>query len=436
MTQPTTIPPLPTTDVRESAGLARMPLRSAWAMLLVLISGFGLSQAYRTITSIFAQGLQADFGLSASSLGLFASLFALTFGAVQLFMGVGMDLYGLRRTVLVTAPLSILGAALSAWSPHYGWLLAGQALIGLGCAPAFLACTVFIARHFPASQFALVSGISLGLGGIGMLFTGTPLAWLVERYGWRSGFALLGVLSALSWLLIAWKVHEPQSRADAPARPSWLTAIREFGVLLTMPHSWGILSLGLVVYASFLTLRGLWLGPLLMERHGWSLVASGNLALVVSVVSLITPGLFGRLDPGPVRRRHWLVATTLAMAALFAALGLLHSTWLNVVLIFVIVIFSGCSVLQYANARAAYPPQATGRALALLTMAMFLGAGLMQWLTGLLTAWATQYGFDPFAAVMLGIAAMLGLGAAGFHATPIAEPAKNAGLRTGNSTNP
>ena len=37
--------------------------RAAWAMLLVLITGFGLSQAFRTITAIIATGLRQDFGL-------------------------------------------------------------------------------------------------------------------------------------------------------------------------------------------------------------------------------------------------------------------------------------------------------------------------------------------------------------------------------------
>lgn len=390
-------------------------------MLLVLLSGFALSQAYRTVTAILAVALQTDFGLSPSSLGLFASLFALTFGAVQLFMGVGIDLYGLRRTVLVTAPLSILGAALSAWSPSYSWLLAGQALIGLGCAPAFLACTVFIARHFPAAQFAAVSGIGMGLGGIGMLFTGSPLAWLVERHGWRAAFVTLGLLSLLSWLLIAWKVHEPAESARTGPRQTPLAAIREFGVLLTLPHSWGILAISLVAYASFLTLRGLWLGPLLIERHGWTLVASGHLALLVSMISLVSPGLFGRLDPGPLRRRRWLVGFSSAVALMYAALGLLHTAWLNVALIIAIIVFSGCSILQYSHVRASFPPEATGRAMALLTMAMFLGAALMQWLTGVFAAWATRYGFDPFAAVMLGIACMLGLGTVAFRVLPQSE---------------
>jgi MFS family permease len=147
-------------------------------MLLALLSGFALSQAYRTITAIMAPGLQADFGLQAQSLGTFAGLFGLSFGVAQLLMGIALDRYGLRRTVLWAAPLSIAGAALSALAPNHGWLMAGQLLIGVGCSPAFVACTLFIARHFAPERFTFFSGLSLGMGSLGLLFTGTPLAWV------------------------------------------------------------------------------------------------------------------------------------------------------------------------------------------------------------------------------------------------------------------
>lgn len=94
------------------------PDSSAWAMLVCLLTGFALSQAFRTVTSIIADGLRTDFGLSAQSLGSFAGLFALSFGVAQLLMGIGMDIYGLRRTVLLAFPLSIAGAALSALAPR------------------------------------------------------------------------------------------------------------------------------------------------------------------------------------------------------------------------------------------------------------------------------------------------------------------------------
>jgi len=45
----------------------------------------------------------------------------------------------------------------------------------IGCAPAFLVCTVFIARNFPGDRFAAVSGAILGIGSVGLLLTGTPL---------------------------------------------------------------------------------------------------------------------------------------------------------------------------------------------------------------------------------------------------------------------
>ena len=276
-------------------------------MLLTLLSAFALSQAYRTVTAIIATGLQSDFGLSASSLGAFAGLFALAFGITQFFMGIGMDLYGLRRTVLTAFPLTIVGAALSAWAPQYGWLMLGQMLIGIGCAPAFLACTVFIARHFPASQFAFMSGVGLGVGGLGLIFTGTPLAWLVQHCGWRAGFVLLSGLSALSWLLIWHRVHEPILSAPTPERERWGTAVRRFGALFVLPHTLGILLLSMVAYASFLAMRGLWIGPMLIERYGFSLVQSGNVALAMSLISLFGPACFGHFDPGPLRRRRWVV---------------------------------------------------------------------------------------------------------------------------------
>ncbi|KRD42416.1 MFS transporter [Acidovorax sp. Root275] len=395
------------------------PPRTLWAMYLCLLSAFALSQAYRTVTSIIATGLQASFGISPDSLGAFAALFGLSFGVAQLLMGIGMDLYGLRRTVLVAFPLAVLGAAMSAMAPSYGWLMLGQLLIGVGCSPAFLACTVFISRHFPAQRFAFFSGVGMGVGGLGLLFTGTPLAWMVQHWGWRTGFAVLAVLSLLSWLLIFLRVHEPTlTLASERPRESWAQAAGRFGSLFKVPHTWGILVLGMSCYAAFLTLRGLWLGPLLMGRYGFSLIESGNVALVLSLIALFVPAAFGRIDPGPARRRRWITNFSLLMGSLFLLMAFLHHATANVALIFLMGLLSGYGVLQYADVRSSYPAEMTGRALSLYTMSMFLGVALMQWLTGLLAAWAQRHGHEPYQAVMIGIACMLAAASTAFRFLP------------------
>ncbi len=214
--------------------------RALWAMLLALTTAFALSQSYRTVAALMAPPLQAEFGPSAQALGLFAGAYHFAFGGMQLFMGIGIDLHGVRRTVLTAFPLAMAGAALSALAPNFGLLVLGQVLIGVGCAPGFLVCTVFIARHFPPGRFAAVSGITLEFGGIGMLITGTPLAWLIQATSWRMGFAVLGGLSALAWWVIWHLVHEPALPAahvsTAPRESVW-QAMRSFAALFLLPQT-------------------------------------------------------------------------------------------------------------------------------------------------------------------------------------------------------
>ena len=391
-------------------------------MLLALVSGFALSQAFRTITAIMATGLQAEFGLSAQALGVFAGTFAFAFGTMQLFMGIAIDFWGIRRTLLVAFPMAIAGAALSAVATGYSMLLLGQVLIGVGCAPAFLVCTVFIARYFAPSRFAAVSGAAMGVGGLGMLFTGTPLAWLVEQSSWRWGFGVLAGLAALAWALIFWKVREPRAAhagTATHATPESLgQTVRGFGALFLLPHTVGILLLALMTYASMLSLRGLWLGPLLIDRHGYTLVASGHVATAMSLVSLFSPAFFGRMDPGPGTRRRWLTGFTVLMAALFAAMGVWQLAWLDVAGPLAVGVLSGYMVLQYADVRSSYPAAMTGRAMSVFTMALFLGVALMQWITGVAASTAKAQGAEPYAAVMFTIAGMLALGAAAFRWLP------------------
>ena len=396
-------------------------------MLLALTSGFALSQAYRTVAALMAPALQREFGASPQALGLFAGAFHLAFGALQMFVGIGIDLHGLRRTVLAVFPLAIVGSLVAMASSHFAGLVLGQALIGVGCAPAFLVCTVFVARSYPPGRFAAISGLVLGLGGVGMLATGTPLAWLIAATSWRAGFGVLAACAAAAWISIWWTVAEPPR--DAPVeRESLGLAMRRFGALFALRHTAGIVALAFVGYAAFIAVRGLWIGPLLVERYHFSLVAVGNVVLAVSLVSMLGPPLFGRLDPATVaRRRQWLVAGTLGMAALLALMAVGLGAAADVALVIAFGLLSGVLVLQYADVRAAYPPSLTGRALALFTMAMFLGVAVMQAFTGWVAETAPSFGVAPFVATLAAIAALLVAGVLAYVLLPAPRAADAAG---------
>jgi len=391
--------------------------RSARLMLAVLGAGFALSQSYRTLAAILAAPLQTYWGLSPRQLGLYGAMFHFSFAACQFAMGIGIDLHGIRRTILWVAPLCVAGAVLCAVAPSFGWLLLGQAVIGIGCAPAFVVCTVLIARTFPPDRFAALSGATMGVGGLGMLATGTPAAWLVAETSWRAPYLVLALGSAVAWVAACRVLHDDRP-STAGGKPTVGQSIRGFLQLFSLPHTAGIVVLGGLTYSCFMAMRGLWLGPQLLEREQFSLVEVGNLALAVSVIALIAPPLFGRLDPGDRLRRRWILTGACTLATLFALLAVVRGPVLTIALVLAIALVHGYAVLQYADVRAAYPPEMTGRAMAVFTMAMFLGVAIMQWLTGQVAALAVLWQIDTYLAVYGFVAVALFLGALAFRLLP------------------
>lgn len=390
-------------------------------MLLTLASAFTLSQAFRTLAAIMGPPLAAQLALTPQQLGLWAAAFHFSFGVMQLAMGVSLDLYGVRRTILMAFPMAIAGALLSSQASSYAQLMVGQMLIGTGCAPAFLVCTVFISHHFSAQRFTAISGLIMSLSSIGVLATATPLAWLIEASDWRWGFGVLAGCALLAWGAIWWLVREPAAAtADAPGadKPSALGALRGLLGLFKLPQTLGLVAYAAVAYAGFITLRGLWLGPLLVERHGFSLIQSGNVALAMTLASMASPALFGRIDPGGARRVRWLLGFAVLAALMVGTMELVHLAWADVALAIAYGLLSGYGVLQYGYVRDAYPAHLRGRALSLFTMAMFLGISLMQWASGLAASLAPRAGVEPFSAALLTMSALLLAGALAFWRLP------------------
>ena len=78
----------------------------------------------------------------------------------------------------------------------------------------------------------------------------------------------------------------------------------------------------------------------------------------------------------------------------------------------------GYMVLQYADVRQSYPSEQTGRAMAVFTMAMFLGIALMQWCTGVVANRAQALGMDIYNAVLLAVSLCLIAGSLAFQWLP------------------
>jgi predicted MFS family arabinose efflux permease len=267
-----------------------------------------------------------------------------------------------------------------------------------------------------AARFGLWSGAILSIGNIGMLLSSSPLAFVIDTYGWRAGFwisAIGGIAVALAVFVLV--PNQPAGHKDESSALSQMMEVLRLG--LSRPLR-GLIALALVSLASSLVLRGLWGGPWLMQIKGLTRVEAGNQLGAFTLAMIAGPLLVGMIDRRLGRRRA-LVAGTHAFAALLLALMALGAPHLPVAWLFgvtvmppyydlalfvLIGLFTSAQPLLFGMSRQLVDAQVAGKALAAVNLAFFLGTALMQSVTGAVAALA------GLPAVLLFMAAALMVG--------------------------
>ena len=288
-------------------------------------------------------------------------------------------------------------------------LFLGQLLIGAGCAPAFMAAIVFTSQHWPVARFAAISGLVLAIGSGGMLLSATPLAWVIDRWSWRTAFAVLTIMSIFTLLASTLILERPQCSARAGSHPKSGLRSTGFGSSCSDAAPLHYSPLASSVTAPIITIRGLWIVPMFVERIGLNLLPAGNVALLFSISMILGPAIMGHFDPGDKARPAVITMIALAIAATIGGLAVFDgfSLWLDVTLCTVLGFLSGSFILIYAEARSSYPPELTGRGLTALNMSFFLGAAVAQSLSGVIAAGAQQAGWNAINAVLFFLATAL-----------------------------
>src|SRR5689334_14700007 len=122
-------------------GIKAAPTRQETALFLVgaLAAIYAISQFLRNSIGVIANDLARELSLSATQTGLLSSAFFFAFAAVQIPVGIAIDRYGPKNTMLVTAALTVVSTILFALAPSASALIAARALMGLGCSTFLMA---------------------------------------------------------------------------------------------------------------------------------------------------------------------------------------------------------------------------------------------------------------------------------------------------------
>ena len=118
---------------------ASRPLAILLTVSAPLTAAFFLGHVSRTMHAVIAPQIAVDLGLDATVLGLLSAVFYLTYGAVQLPLGLALDRFGPRRVQMVLLAAAMAGALVFAAAEGVMGLSVGRALIGLGMSASLMA---------------------------------------------------------------------------------------------------------------------------------------------------------------------------------------------------------------------------------------------------------------------------------------------------------
>jgi MFS family permease len=402
-----------TAATTDDAGNATRALIFA---LVALACGHMLSTLLRTIPAISLDLMAADFRIEPQALASLTSVYHFAFAASQIPVGAAMDRFGVRPVSLCLLVGTVIGAIASGFATGPESFAFGQLLLGIATSGMLMCPMTLAAKQLSAARFGLWSGAILSIGNIGMLLSSSPLAFVVDNYGWRAGFwiaAAGGVVVALA--VFALVPNQPAEHKDSSSPLSQMIEVLRLG--LSRPLR-GLIALALVSLATSLVLRGLWGGPWLMQVKGLSRVEAGNQLGAFTLAMIAGPLCMGMIDRRLGRRRE-LVAGTHTIAALLVALMALGAPHYaisvlfgvsvmppqyDLVLFVLIGLATSAQPLLFGMSRQLVDAQTAGKALAAVNLAFFLGTALMQSITGAVAA------FAGLPAVLLFMAAALVVG--------------------------
>jgi benzoate transport len=218
-----------TDDVRQL--VARGPLTSFQLIAIVVCIALNMLDGFDVLAMSFsATGVEAAWNLANSRLGelLSAGLFGMAVGSLTL--APCADAWGRRRVILLCVAIAAAGMLGSVAARDFAELLVLRVLTGVGIGGTIASVAVVVSEYAPDRwRSAALAAYSTGYP-IGATVGGWLTTLAIPHYGWRSTFAIGGVLT-LGLLLVAWRALPESLEFLATRRPRG--ALERLNTLLT-----------------------------------------------------------------------------------------------------------------------------------------------------------------------------------------------------------
>ncbi len=357
--------------------------RMAVALFAAFAFAYFFSALLRAVTATLAPAFSAELGLSAGDLGLLGGAYFLGFSLMQLPLGRALDRHGPRRVLLLLLGLAVAACAAFALARSFVALLAARTLIGVGVSACLMAPLTAYRHRFGATAQLRANSWMLMTGSLGMVAATLPVQWLLPVLGWRSMFAGLAALIAVSIVVLAWRLPA------WPAKPAATATAQDGGYRSIWQHAyfrrhvWS----GFFSYGGLVAIQTLWAVPWLIEVSGYTPVQAATGLFWINVCMLLTFWTWGMLNPYLARRglhADWLIARGIPLSLILLAIICIAGSAVQWWAWALFCMFCSFMSLAQPAIGMAFPQALAGRALSAYNLVIFSGIFAVQWGIGLL----------------------------------------------------
>ncbi len=369
--------------------------------------GFILSCLFRTMNAVLSPALEKSISMPVSTLGFLTSVYFLAYGLCQIPLGTLLDRFGSRKVQFCLFMIAAIGLFCFSQAQGIYGLAVAHLLIGIGMAGGLMAAFKIIVQWFSPKQLIILNGIMMTFGGIGILLSATPTAYLTELLGWRHVVMLYGVITLAIALIIFFVVPETNTAIEKTSFKAQFKGILE---IYRTPLFWRIAPLVASVLGSFMAIQALWIEGWMRDVNHLSQPQINNYLLLIGIamtVSLLGSGFIAR----------WVERYSITMVQLlgfFAVLFFIDQVIIilklpisPVIVWFMFGFLSHKFNLCYAIFANYFPKTHTARANAALNVITFLVVFFVQYIIGVIInfwhvtipnhypviAWQVAFGF-------------------------------------------
>ena len=229
-----------------------------WLALALLWVAFFLQQGTRQVFSATLSSIQVSLGVTASQIGLVATVFTFAYGLSVPFAGVAADLLNRKWMVVSGVFVFCLGIFASGFVAALGLLIVTYGLLnGFGQSFYYPSATSIIGQLHKETRATALSILQMGLY-TGIIGCSAAAGFLAESGadGWRTAFRVFGGLGILWAVALAFLLRDTRPdggvaaaapESDAPARKP---ALKEaFAVFIANPSAVLLaVGLGMMIY--------------------------------------------------------------------------------------------------------------------------------------------------------------------------------------------